>query len=52
MEPADVDEADADEATPETRICTAESCPGRTIFSEDGNPDGWIGTDLTVEIER
>jgi len=22
----------------------------RTVFTEDGNEDGWISTDLTVEI--
>ena len=24
--------------------------PGRTVFVEQGNPDGWISTDETVEI--
>ncbi|WP_436931177.1 hypothetical protein [Halosimplex halobium] len=38
-----------------------EDCPGiaahaatetRTVFTEDGNGDGWIATDLTVEIRE
>jgi len=24
----------------------------RTVFTEEGNEDGWISTDLTVSIER
>ncbi|WP_135363397.1 hypothetical protein [Halosimplex halophilum] len=24
----------------------------RTVFTEDGNGDGWIATDLTVEIRE
>jgi len=24
--------------------------PGRTVFVEDGNYDGWISTDETVEV--
>mgnify|MGYP000288227541 CR=1 FL=1 len=24
--------------------------PGRTVFVEDGNCDGWISTDETVEV--
>lgn len=26
--------------------------PERTVFTEDGNEDGWISTDLTVPISR
>ena len=26
--------------------------PGRRVFVEDGNTDGWIATDLTVDLER
>lgn len=32
---------------------TAHCCnQDRTVFTERGNPDGWIATDLTVELER
>jgi hypothetical protein len=33
--------------TPTVSVC--ESCPGRTVFTESGNTDGWIASDLTVE---
>ncbi|MFW5956560.1 MAG: hypothetical protein ACOCQY_04070 [Halorhabdus sp.] len=29
-----------------------QSSPDRTIFTEEGNPDGWIATDLTVTPEQ
>jgi len=28
-----------------------ESRPGRSVFTEDGNPDAWIATDLTVSLD-
>ncbi len=28
------------------------SRPGRIVLTEKGNPDGWIGTDLTVDLKR
>ena len=52
MEPADANESATDAADQEAEICIARSRPGRTVFSESGNPDGWIGTDLVVEIEQ
>jgi hypothetical protein len=33
--------------TPAVSVC--ESSPGRTVFMESGNTDGWIASDLTVE---
>jgi hypothetical protein len=33
--------------TPAVSVC--ESAPGRTVFIESGNTDGWIASDLTVE---
>jgi len=37
-----------DEPTsPEITIC--ESCPGKSVFVESGNTDGWIASTLTVE---
>lgn len=36
--------------TPTVSVC--ESCPGRTVFLESGNTDGWIASDLTVEPTR
>jgi hypothetical protein len=36
----------------EETVTALQSSPNRTVFTEDGNPDGWISTDLTVELER
>jgi len=43
----------SDEST-EDRPTVAVSCtsPDRTVFTEDGNTDGWIATDLTIEPDR
>ncbi|WP_175454672.1 hypothetical protein [Halobellus clavatus] len=35
---------------PEITVC--ESCPGRSVFLESGNTDGWIASDLTIEVRR
>lgn len=32
------------------RIKCYSTKPGRTVFVEDGNCDGWISTDSTVEV--
>ena len=26
--------------------------PERSVFVEENNPDGWIATDVTVDLER
>jgi len=36
----------------ETAVAALRTCPDRTVFSENGNADGWISTDLTVTPER
>ena len=36
--------------TPEISIC--RTCPERSVFLEEGNTDGWIASDHTVEIVR
>jgi hypothetical protein len=47
------DRASDDETTaPAIEVQTHESSPDRTVFTERGNTDGWIATDLTVELER
>ena len=33
--------------TPEIAVC--EGSPGRVLFMESGNSDGWIATDFVVE---
>jgi hypothetical protein len=42
-----------DEAsTPDESVAALQSSPDRTVFTEADNPDGWISTDHTVELER
>ena len=33
-------------------VTASRASPDRTVFTEEGNTDGWIATDLTVELER
>ncbi|QSG03066.1 hypothetical protein [Natranaeroarchaeum sulfidigenes] len=40
----------ADNEVPTVAVC--ETTPGRVVFTEDGNSDGWIATDLTVSLSR
>lgn len=46
--------ADADKTNGEgdttPLILAHESAPDTLVFTEDGNTDGWIATDLTVDI--
>ncbi|WP_415380368.1 hypothetical protein [Halosimplex sp. TS25] len=35
---------------PEITVC--ESAPGRSVFLESGNTDGWIASDTTLEVWR
>jgi hypothetical protein len=43
--------ADSDADTrPEVAQC--ESCPGKSVFIETDNSDGWIASDLTVDVRR
>lgn len=43
-----------DEAAPddEPPIRAYHTTPDRTVFTESGNRDGWISTDLTVALSR
>lgn len=41
---------DADDETPRVAACNAT--PDRTVFTEEGNEDGWIATDYSVSIPR
>jgi hypothetical protein len=36
----------------EVQVTALRSSPERTVFTEDDNSDGWISTDVTVDIER
>jgi len=43
-----VDEEDADNHV----VAACETSPGKTVFTEQGNNDAWIATDLTVSPEQ
>lgn len=36
----------------ELSVSAHQSSPDRTVFTEDGNTDAWIATDLTVDLHR
>lgn len=38
----------SDAPLPDVRAC--RSRPGKVVFIEDGNTDGWIATDAAVEL--
>ncbi|SHH36865.1 hypothetical protein [Halobaculum gomorrense] len=47
------DEASSEpDFTSEAPVAALRTCPDRTVFTENGNADGWISTDLTVDLER
>ncbi|QZA88599.1 hypothetical protein K0C01_12595 [Salinarchaeum sp. IM2453] len=33
-------------------VVVHQTCPGRVVFTETANSEAWIGTDLTVEVQR
>jgi hypothetical protein len=35
---------------PEISVC--KSCPGRTVFIEADNTDGWLSSDVTLDVTR
>ncbi|MFB6232871.1 MAG: hypothetical protein ABEH61_01295 [Haloarculaceae archaeon] len=44
---------DTEQAPPPAVPVTAhESAPGRTVFVEADNTDGWISSSLTVDLRR
>jgi hypothetical protein len=47
---ADAESGDGDAERPAVAACGSR--PGRTVFVEDGNCDGWLASDLTVEPTR
>lgn len=34
------------------QVTAHKSSPDRIVFTEEGNNDGWIATDTTVELRR
>ena len=53
---ADTQSRSEPESTPEPRdgpeISLCESCPGTSVFLESGNTDGWIASDVTIDVTR
>jgi hypothetical protein len=41
-------ETDAETDTP--TLTFHETRPGRNVLTEEGNSDGWIASDMTVEV--
>lgn len=44
-------DADPDDDLPSSVVTSHETSPGRLVFTEAGNTDGWIATDSTVDLE-
>ena len=38
------------EQSPTVTVC--EGCPGRSVFMESENTDGWIASDHVVDVTR
>ncbi|QLK25200.1 hypothetical protein HYG81_14020 [Natrinema zhouii] len=45
-------ELDEELEEPPAVVCSHETRPGKIVFTERNNNDGWIATDLTVELRR
>jgi hypothetical protein len=46
-------DAESDTEPPQSpQISVCESCPGKAVFLESGNTDGWIASDVTVDVEE
>ena len=43
-------DAEADDAVPS--VSAHQTSPDRTVLTEEGNCDGWIASDLVVELVR
>ena len=45
-------EHDAELEEPVAVVTSHETRPGKIVFTERDNSDGWIATDLAVDLER
>lgn len=45
-------ERDRNSTETEAVVSCHETKPGRRVFTERGNADGWISSDLVVELSR
>ncbi|ESS12342.1 MAG: hypothetical protein A07HR60_00886 [uncultured archaeon A07HR60] len=46
------DESESGPAEREETVSAICTSPDRVVFTEDGNPDGWIATDVAVDPEQ
>jgi hypothetical protein len=46
----DADSEESDEE-PDAIVCSHEPRPGKFVFTERDNTDGWIATNLAVDLE-
>jgi hypothetical protein len=44
--------SDAGDGTETPTVSQLSTTPGRFVFTEDDNSDGWIATDHVVSIDR
>lgn len=50
---ANRDEApEADRESESPALSLLETRPGRRVLTEEGNTDGWIATDVTVDVRE
>lgn len=53
--PAPREDTDADDTPtveePAVVVTSHETRPGKIVFTEQNNSDGWIATDLVVDLE-
>lgn len=52
LRPVDDTTTSARDDTTDSPVSAHECSPDRTVFTENGNVDGWIATDTTVELRR
>lgn len=54
-DPPVVRDAESDEPTttmPDVAVTAHQSTPGRVVFVEEGNTEGWIASSLTVALDE
>jgi hypothetical protein len=49
---ADSEAPSAQQVGSNPTISVCETCPGRVVFFEAGNSEGWIATDSPLELDR
>ncbi len=52
MAVTDAHDADLNDEDIAPVVSALRTSPDRIVFTEDGNNDGWIATDLTVDLRR